>query len=96
MTYEPTDARHTMVHDANAKMVSAQEVACFAYCPEQWRLQYGLGLPPTNGAALAAGTRHHARNAAAERVASALIVLGIAVVLAAAAALLIRVVGQWG
>ena len=25
-------------------MVSAHEVACFAYCPEQFRLQYGLGV----------------------------------------------------
>ena len=24
-------------------LISAQEIACFAYCPEQWRLQYGLG-----------------------------------------------------
>jgi len=31
-------------------MVTAQEIACYAYCPEQWRLQYGLGLEPANRA----------------------------------------------
>ena len=29
-------------------MISASEIACWAYCPEQWRLQYGLGLEPEN------------------------------------------------
>lgn len=85
-----------MTRQASAKMVSAQEVACFAYCPEQWRLQYGEGLLPTNGAARSAGTRHHARIAAAERVASALIVAGSAVALAAVATLLLWAAGQWG
>ena len=33
-------------------LVTATEIACFAYCPEQWRLQYGLGLPAENQAAL--------------------------------------------
>jgi hypothetical protein len=31
-------------------MISAQEIACFAYWPEQWRLQYGLRLEPGNRA----------------------------------------------
>ncbi|MGB2610087.1 MAG: hypothetical protein WBC80_14010 [Isosphaeraceae bacterium] len=51
------------------------ESVCF-FCPEQWRLQYGLGLEPENRAALAAGERHHARKAVAERVASGSITLG--------------------
>lgn len=54
----------------------AQEIACWAYCSEQWRLQYGLGLEPDNRAALAAGERHHARKEVAERVAGGSITLG--------------------
>ena len=33
-------------------MISAQEIARWAYCPEQWRLQYGLGLESENRAAM--------------------------------------------
>ena len=57
-------------------LISADELACFAYCPEQWRLQHGLGLPPANRAELNAGTRHHGRKAAAERVAAGSINMG--------------------
>lgn len=56
--------------------ITATELGCFAYCPEQWRLQYGLALPAANRAATDAGTRHHARKAVAERVAGGFIVLG--------------------
>src|SRR3982750_1413745 len=52
-------------------LVTASELACYAYCPEQWRLRYGLGLEPENRAALDAGTRHHAWKAVAERIALA-------------------------
>ena len=41
-------------------LVTAAEIAAFVYCPEQWRLEYGLGLEPGNRAAMEAGTRHHA------------------------------------
>jgi hypothetical protein len=44
---------------AASDVISAAEIACYAYCPEQWRLEYGLGLEPENRAALEAGTRHH-------------------------------------
>ncbi len=27
-------------------LITATEIACWVYCPEQWRLQYGLGLEP--------------------------------------------------
>jgi hypothetical protein len=64
-------------------MVTAQEIACWAYCPEEWRLQYGMGLPAENQAALDAGNRHHARKAVAERVAGGAIGLGKTLVLAA-------------
>ena len=46
-------------------MVTAQEVASFAYCPESWRLEKGLGLEAGNRAALEAGTRHRERKAVA-------------------------------
>ena len=48
---------------------------CF-FCPEQWRLQHGLGLEPANRQELAAGDRHHARKAVAERIAGGSITLG--------------------
>ena len=58
------------------ELISASEIACFAYCPEQWRLQYGLRLPPANQAALKAGVRHHRRKGLAERLAGGLIASG--------------------
>jgi hypothetical protein len=64
-------------------LVTATEIASFVYCPEQWRLQYGLGLPAENQAALDAGTRHHAGKAAAERLAGWSMRLGIAILVAA-------------
>jgi hypothetical protein len=57
-------------------LITAEEIACFVYCPEQWRLQYGLKLPSGNEAALKAGVRHHARKAWAERIAAGAIMLG--------------------
>jgi len=68
-------------------LVTAEGIACWAYCPEQFRLQYGLGLPSSNVESLSAGDRHHARQARAERLATALILLGL--VLAAIAVLAI-------
>jgi hypothetical protein len=56
--------------------ITASELASFAYCPEQWRLQYGLGLKPGNRAALDAGTQRHARLAVAERVAGGSMEMG--------------------
>lgn len=74
------------------EFVSAAEIACFAYCPEQWRLQYGLGLEPANQASRVAGDRHHARKALAERIAGAAIVLGRVLVLLACLVLLLWLV----
>jgi hypothetical protein len=56
--------------------ITAAEIACWAYCPEQWRLEYGLGLEPANQPELAAGNRHHGRKTVAERVAGTLIAIG--------------------
>lgn len=57
-------------------MLTAAEIASWAYCPEAWRLEHGLGLEPENRAARHAGGRHHARKAAAERLAGMMISLG--------------------
>jgi len=75
-------------------LVTAQEIACFAYYPEQWRLQYGLGLPPESQAALDAGNRHHARKAVAERIAGGLVTLGRALMLLALVVLLLWVLSR--
>jgi hypothetical protein len=71
------------------RLISATEIACWAYSPEEWRKQYLLGVKPTNQAALDAGTRHHDRKAAAERVAGGTIGLGRLLVTLAAVVLLI-------
>lgn len=76
-------------------LITAEEMACFAYCPEQWRLQYGLGLKPSNRAGLAAGTRHHDRKAVAERIASGWIGLGKALIVAAVLVLLVALWLAW-
>ena len=68
-------------------LITAEEIACFVYCPEQWRLQHGLGLPSANQDALNAGVRHHARKAVAERLAVASMMLGRALVVIALLAL---------
>jgi len=75
-------------------LVTANEIACFVYCPEQWRLQHGLGLPPANRAVMDAGTQHHELKAAADRVAGGSIRLGrfLAVL---AAVVLVLVLWWW-
>jgi hypothetical protein len=76
-------------------LITAEEIACFVYCPEQWRLQYGLKLPSGNQAALKAGVRHHARKAWAERIAAGAIALGrLLVILALLALAVYWVVGR--
>ncbi len=75
-------------------LITASEVASFAYCPESWRLEHGLGLPAENQAARDAGTRHHARKAIAERLAESAIRLGQGAVLAALLLLLLWVISR--
>jgi hypothetical protein len=70
-------------------MISASEIAAFAYCPEQWRLEYGLGLEPENQAALDAGNRHHARKTVAEWISGGAIMLGRVLAVLAVVALLL-------
>jgi hypothetical protein len=73
----------------SVQLVTASEIAAFAYCPEQWRLEYGLGLKPENQAAMVAGTHHHRRKAVAERVAASSITLGRFLVILVAPMLLL-------
>jgi hypothetical protein len=70
-------------------VVTATEIAKFVYCPEQWRLEYGLGLKPGNRPALDAGTRHHEEKAAAEQIAGGSITLGRFLVVVAALVLIV-------
>ena len=67
-----------------SSVVSASEIASFAYCPEQWRLQYGLGQRSENVSTLERGEAFHAKVAAIEvssrkvfRVSWLLIVVGL-------------------
>lgn len=46
-------------------VVSASEIASWAWCPESWRLE-SLGAEPENRAALARGDAFHERTAALE------------------------------
>jgi len=73
----------------DSEMVTASEIACYAYCPEQYRLQYALGLPVQNGASLEAGTLHHEKKAAGERIAGGALALGRALAILAVVVLLL-------
>ena len=70
-------------------LITATEIATAVYCLEQWRLEHGLGLEPSNRKELAAGERHHSRKAAAERVAGVAIALGRVLVATALVAVLL-------
>ena len=75
-------------------LISAAEIASFVYCPEQWRLEHGLGLEPGNQAAIDAGNRHHDHKAVAERVAGGSITLG-RILAALAAVVLLLLLWRW-
>ena len=75
--------------EGRSEMISAAEIACFAYCPEQWRLQYGLELLPANKVDLNAGARHHWWKAIAEQIAGRLIGMGRVLIAAALVLLLL-------
>ena len=70
-------------------LISATEIATFAYCLESWRLQYRLGLESQNQAGFDVGNRHHARKAVAERIAGVAITLGRVLAVLAVLALLL-------
>jgi len=46
-------------------LVTASEIASWAWCPESWRLE-SLGHEPGNQASLKRGKAHHAKKAAFE------------------------------
>ncbi|RUL89463.1 hypothetical protein [Tautonia sociabilis] len=69
-------------HDDSLDVVSAHEIGTFVFCPEQWRLEYGLGLEPGNQTALRSGSRHHERKQTAERTAGRLLQIGQKVIAA--------------
>ncbi len=46
-------------------VVSASDIASWAWCPESWRLE-ALGHEPENQRALKRGEKHHTRTAAFE------------------------------
>jgi hypothetical protein len=76
-------------------MVTASEIAAFVYCPEQWRLQYGMGLKPGNQTALDAGERHHAGKVVTERIAGGSIMLGRCLAVLGLVALLLLLLWWW-
>ena len=75
-------------------MISASEIASWAFCPEAWRLEYGLRLKPGNARVRAAGERHHAGKTRTERIAGGLMALG-RVLMALAALLAAYWVFRW-
>ncbi|HMB06712.1 MAG TPA: hypothetical protein VKP69_23605 [Isosphaeraceae bacterium] len=70
-------------------MVSATEVACYVYCPEQWRLEHGLGYASMNTASLARGTARHRKIAAVEVWSRHALRLGFVLVVLAAIVLVV-------
>jgi hypothetical protein len=75
-------------------LVTAAEIACWVYCPEQWRLEYGQGLAADNKVARDAGDRHHAGKAVAEQIAGGSISLG-RFLAAVAAVVLLWLLWRW-
>jgi hypothetical protein len=69
-------AKHMRSYRNGPELVSASEIAAFVFCPEQYRLEHGLGLEPGNRAALVAGTQHHEQKAVAEQIAGGSIAMG--------------------
>src|SRR5206468_1409524 len=90
-----TGMRRGKSRGSGGEPITASEIAAFVYCPEQWRLEHGLGLEPGNRAARDAGTRPHAHKAVAERVAGLAIGLGRVLVVRGGAALRHRRLRRW-
>ena len=80
-----------MNHDRRTRpsLITATEIATFAYCPEQWRMEHGLRLQPSNQASRRAGTWHHSGKAIIERIAGGAITLGQILAVLAVMALLL-------
>ena len=72
------------VPSSSSGVVSATEVASYVYCPEQWRLEHGLGNASTNTASLARGAAQHRKIAAVEVWSRHALRLGLVLVVLAA------------
>ena len=70
-------------------IVSASEIASWAWCPESWRLE-ALGEEPENQAALARGNAFHAHKSAFEVLSRRAVSVGIWLVVLA-----LLVVAAW-
>ncbi len=81
--------------DTGSEMVTAHEIGCFVYCPEQWRLQYGLGLAPQNQKSLAGGRRFHTHTSWADMIAIWAIHLGMCLLAVALLLILVQVWLRW-
>ena len=62
------------------EMVSASEIASYAFCPEAWRLGPGLGLRPNNERELTRGEKSHAKIAVLEQRSQSALRLGVALI----------------
>ncbi len=74
---------------SSSGVVSATEVASYVYCPEQWRLEHGLGYASMNTASLARGTARHRKIAAVEVWSRHALRLGVVLVVVAAIVLFV-------
>ena len=70
-------------------IVSASEIASFVYCPEQWRLQHGLGNESENVAGIDRGEALHVGTARLEVGTRKASRLGVLLVVLAAILLLV-------
>ena len=70
-------------------LVSASEIAAWAWCPESWRLD-AVGAEPTNRADRRRGREHHARTAWVEVWSRRLTWAGLSLLAAALAALVVH------
>ena len=75
-------------------VVSASEIASWAWCPEAWRLGQGLGLRPGNEERLEEGERIHARTAATERHSGVALRVGLVLLALGVVALVYALVGR--
>ena len=73
-------------------VVSASELASWAWCPESWRLE-SLGAEPSNRAELARGETHHARKAVFEERSRSAVSLGWCLLVFAALVGLVALLG---
>ena len=73
------------------RLVSASEIASWAWCPESWRLECGLGEKPANQKALRRGGRFHDLTAVFERFSRAVLRLGVWLLLLATLLLVVLV-----